>query len=285
MRASVWRCGERVFDVTRPIVMGVLNVTPDSFSDGGRFLDPAAAVARADAIVSEGASIVDVGGESTRPGAVGVSASQEMSRVHPVVTALALSGMCVSIDTRHPEVADAAVEAGASVINDISGFRDPSMIALAVRCEAGLVVMHMQGTPESMQASPRYGDVVAEVGRDLARQARTLEEAGVARERIALDPGIGFGKTLEHNLELIRRLPDLVDLGYPVLVGLSRKRVIGELTGVEQPDRRVAGSLAAAVMSVERGAGIVRAHDVAATVEALAFVAAVMGADGADGAR
>jgi dihydropteroate synthase len=268
--ASVWRCGRFVLPLGRPLVMGVVNVTPDSFSDGGAYLDPVAALERGHALALAGADLVDVGGESTRPGSDEVPAAEELQRVLRVVEALVTGlDIPVSIDTRHPDVARACVEAGASVINDVSGFRDPAMVEVAAGCDAGLVVMHMAGEPKGMQDAPYYDDVVAEVCGYLADRARTLEDAGVAHDRIALDPGIGFGKTTAHNLELLRRLPEVVALGYPVLAGVSRKRFIGEITGVSVPAERVAGSVAGALWAVAAGAAIVRVHDVAETVQAL----------------
>jgi len=255
--------------------MGIVNVTPDSFSDGGANFDPRAAFVSARAMSAAGAALIDVGGESTRPGSGEVSPAEELARVLPVVRDLAARGAVVSVDTRHATVAAECVTAGAAVINDISGFSDPAMVALAASCDAGLVVMHMQGEPRTMQEEPHYGDVVAEVSAYLLGQAASLEAAGVARERIALDPGIGFGKTTAHNLELLRRLDEIVALGYPVLVGASRKRFIGEITGVTEPRDRLAGSVAAALAAVEHGAAIVRVHDVAETVQALAIAHAV----------
>ncbi len=251
--------------------MGVLNVTSDSFSDGGNFDDPAAAVAHGERLIAEGAAILDIGGESTRPGAEPVPVPAELSHVRPLILRFANEKVPVSVDTRHAEVAAACVEAGASIINDVSGFRDRAMIDVAARCDAGLVVMHMLGEPKTMQDAPHYDDVVREVGGFLMAQAATLEAAGVARERIAIDPGIGFGKTVEHNIELLRRLPELVALGYPVVVGASRKRFIGAITAVEEPAERLGGSVAAALFAVEHGAHVVRVHDVAATVQALAL--------------
>lgn len=270
-----WRCGSFSLALTSPLVMGIVNATPDSFSDGGEHEDPAAAVAWGEKLREEGADILDVGGESTRPGSAAVSPAAELSRVRPVVRRLAAEGVPVSIDTRNPEVAAACLEAGASIINDISGFRDERMVQLAVSTDAGLVIMHMLGEPRNMQDNPRYDDVVAEVGGYLVAQAVLLEASGVARDRIAIDPGIGFGKSLEHNLELLRRLPELVALGYPVLVGASRKRFIGELTGVDTPAERIAGSVAAACFSAAKGAAVLRVHDVGATVQALAVTRAL----------
>jgi dihydropteroate synthase len=273
--SGVWSCGGFELSLERPLVMGILNVTPDAFSDGGQHDDPASAVIWGERLIAEGASILDVGGESTRPGAEPVGFSAQLTRVRPVVGRFAGDPVPVSIDTRHAEVAKACVEAGASIINDISGFRDRAMVDVAVGCDAGVVVMHMLGEPGTMQKNPRYDDVVREVGGYLLAQAAVLEAAGVARERIAIDPGFGFGKTLAHNLELLRRLPELAELGYPLLVGLSRKRFLGEITGVEEPAERLGGSVAAALWAVAHGASIVRAHDVAATVQALAVATTI----------
>jgi len=277
---GVLRCGAHALPLTPALVMGIVNVTPDSFSDGGVNFDPRAAFVSAWAMSAAGADLIDVGGESTRPGSAEVSPAEELDRVLPVVRDLAARGAVVSVDTRHANVAAACVRAGASVINDISGFSDPAMVALAASCDAGLVVMHMQGDPGTMQEEPHYGDVVAEVAAYLLGQAASLEAAGVAHERITLDPGIGFGKTTAHNLELLRRLDEIVALGYPVLVGASRKRFIGEITGVTEPRDRLAGSIAAALVAVEHGVAIVRVHDVAETVQALAIARAVRGATG-----
>ena len=278
--SGVWHCAGHELPLARPLVMGIVNVTPDSFSDGGMNPDVRAALGSAEAMLTAGADIIDVGGESTRPGAGAVTPAQELARVLPVVRGLADRGAVVSVDTRHAEVASACVAAGASVINDVSGFSDPAMAALAALCDAGVVVMHMKGDPRTMQDEPRYDDVVAEVAAYLRAQALMLESAGVARERIALDPGIGFGKTTAHNLGLLRRLDEIVALGYPVLVGASRKRFIGEITGVTEPRDRLAGSLAAALGAVEAGAAIVRVHDVAETVAALALARAIRGGTG-----
>jgi dihydropteroate synthase len=257
--------------------MGVLNVTPDSFSDGGRFDDPVAAVAHGERLIAEGADVIDVGGESTRPGSDEVSTAEQIARVRPVVLRLATEGVPVSVDTRHAQVAVASLKAGASIINDVSGFRDRAMVEVAVASDAGVVVMHMLGDPKTMQGEPRYDDVVREVGGYLVAQATMLEAAGVERSRIAIDPGIGFGKTLEHNLELLRRLPELAGLGYPLLVGVSRKRFIGALTGVDDPAERLAGSLAAACWAAKNGACVLRVHDVAQTIQALAVTSAIAG--------
>jgi dihydropteroate synthase len=271
----VWRCGRFELSLESPLVMGILNVTPDSFSDGGKHEDPAAAVAWGERLIAEGASILDIGGESTRPGSIALLPSGELARVRPVVRRFADGDVPVSIDTRNPEVARACIEAGASIINDVSGFRSREMVAVAAGCEAGVVIMHMLGEPGTMQANPTYDDVVREVGGYLLAQAAVLEAAGVAHDRIAIDPGIGFGKTLEHNLALVRALPRLAELGYPVLLGASRKRFLGELTGVDEPSERLGGSVAAAVWGASHGAAVVRVHDVGATVQALAIMAAL----------
>jgi dihydropteroate synthase len=276
-RPRVWRCGGFRLDLARPLVMGILNVTPDSFSDGGAYVDSADAGEAGLRMLADGADIIDIGGESTRPGADPVTAAEEAGRVVPVVRALADGGACVSVDTRHAEVAAEALAAGAAILNDVSGFADRAMVRLAAAGDAGLVVMHMRGEPRTMQDDPAYSDVVAEVSAYLARQAAELEDAGVSRERIAIDPGIGFGKTADHNVALLRRLPELASLGFPILVGVSRKRFIGEITGVKEPRERLAGSIAAALAAAGNGATILRVHDVAATVQALAVARAIDG--------
>jgi len=276
--SGVWRCGRYALRLDLPRVMGILNVTPDSFSDGGLYVSDDRAIEHGLALASAGAAIVDVGGESTRPGSAGVEPAEEVSRVRPVTAALARRlGIPLSVDTRHPAVASEALRAGASIINDVSGFRDPEMVAVAADSDAGVVIMHMLGEPSTMQEDPVYADVVAEVRDHLADRAAVLEAAGIARGRIAVDPGIGFGKTSAHNLELLRRLPEIAALGYPVVVGASRKRFIGEVTGEPVPANRTAGSIAAAVWAMEHGAGIVRVHDVKQTVEALRVWQAMRG--------
>ncbi|MBE0476589.1 MAG: dihydropteroate synthase [Coriobacteriia bacterium] len=263
--------------------MGILNVTPDSFSDGGRFVGPGgvdaeAALREGLAMAAAGAAVLDVGGESTRPGAAEVSPAEEVARIEPVVRGLAEAGGCaVSVDTRHAEVARACLEAGADVLNDVAGFRDGAMVEVAAGSTAGCLVMHMLGEPRTMQDDPRYGDVVADVKAWLLRRVETLVDAGVDRDRIAIDPGIGFGKTTAHNLELLRRLPELVATGHPVVVGASRKRFIGEIAG-GGPEERLEGSLAAAVWAAAMGAAAVRVHDVGPTVRALAVTGAIGGA-------
>ena len=267
--ARQWHCGPHLLACDCPLLMGILNVTPDSFSDGGLHDTLDAALHHAGKMLEAGADLIDVGGESTRPGSEEVPIQEELSRVLPVVRVLAARGVIVSVDTRHAVVAKACVDAGAAVINDVSGFRDPHMREDAVRCEAGLVAMHMAGTPKHMQDDPRYDDVVSEVAGYLLQQAHLLEAEGVARDRICVDPGFGFGKTTAHNRELLGRFDELCDLGYPVMVALSRKRFVGELYGRSVPLERTWGSVACALAAVEQGARIIRAHDVAETHEAL----------------
>lgn len=254
--------------------MGVVNVTPDSFSDGGAFLDPRAAIARVERVVDEGAAIVDIGGESTRPGAAPVPVAEELRRVMPVIERALQLPAIVSIDTSRPEVIRTALAAGVHMVNDVRALTFPGALEAAADSTAAVCVMHMQGGPADMQDNPRYDDVVREVAAFLAARVLACERAGIARERIAIDPGIGFGKTVAHNLELLRNLATLAATGLPVLAGLSRKRMIGELTG-RPVDRRLAGSVALATIAALRGASIVRAHDVAETVDALRVVAAL----------
>jgi dihydropteroate synthase len=256
--------------------MGVVNVTPDSFSDGGRFLDPQAAAARARALVEEGADILDVGAESSRPGARGVSAAEELARLMPVLEGLRDCPVPVSVDTTKPEVMRAAIAAGASMINDIGALRAPGALEAVAASGAGVCLMHMQGEPRTMQQSPSYGDVVAEVSAFLAERAAAAEGSGIARERIVVDPGFGFGKTVAHNFELLRKLDRIAALGLPVMAGWSRKSTLAAITGRDADDR-LAASLAAALLAVERGARIVRVHDVAATRDALQVLAALDG--------
>jgi len=267
--ASFLQCGGHRLDLTRPRVMGVVNVTPDSFSDGGRYLDPAQAIAHARQLVADGADIVDVGGESTRPGADEVSAAAECARVLPVVRALARDGAIVSVDTSKPEVIRAAVDAGASMINDVRALRVAGALDAAAASGAALCLMHMKGDPRTMQQAPQYADVVADVREFLAERIDAARAAGIPAERIAVDPGFGFGKTLEHNVAVMRGLPALAALGYPVVVGYSRKSSLGAITG-RGPHDRLAASLAAALVAIARGARIVRVHDVRETVDALA---------------
>jgi dihydropteroate synthase len=255
--------------------MGVLNVTPDSFSDGGLYLEPDAAVARAREMVGEGADLIDVGGESTRPGAAPVGVDEELRRVVPVLERLGDGqGVRISIDTSKARVANAAIAVGASFVNDVTALRgDPAMAGTVAAGGAELCLVHMLGEPRTMQEDPRYDDVVSDVKGFLEERLAFAVDEGIAEERTWLDPGIGFGKTLEHNLELLRRLDELVAIGRPLVVGVSRKRFIGALTDRAE-DERLAGSLAAAVIAAVRGASMVRVHDVAATRDALAVAAA-----------
>lgn len=266
----IWKCSQYSFDAKMPIIMGILNLTPDSFSDGGSYPTPEDAIARGLQMVEEGALIIDVGGESTRPGATPVTEEEECARVLDVVKALARKGVCVSIDTRHASVARSALEAGASIINDVSGFRDPAMVDLAASCEAGLVVMHMGGDdPRTMQNEPVYEDVVAEVRDYLKAQADNLIAHGVARERICLDPGPGFGKTAKQTVELMRNFHEFNRLGFPTMVAVSRKSYIGEAYQIKDPKERDSASAAEALMACELGASVIRTHNVALTAQAL----------------
>jgi dihydropteroate synthase len=267
-------CGQFRLSLERPLVMGIVNVTPDSFSDGGRYIEPAQAVAHARQLVEEGADILDVGGESSRPGAQSVSTDEELHRVLPVVEGLAGLGVPLSIDTVKPEVMRRAVAAGAAIINDIAALQAPGALEAAAESGAAVCLMHMQGEPRTMQADPHYGDVVAEVHGFLAQRVAAAQAAGIARERIIVDPGFGFGKRLEHNLALLRQLARFGDLGACVLAGLSRKSMLGELTGRKVSQRDTA-SVAAALLAAQNGAKILRVHDVASTRDALAVWQAV----------
>lgn len=273
-----WNCRNRVFDVAdRTLLMGIVNVTPDSFSDGGRAFAPDAAIERARLLISEGADIVDLGAESTRPGAEPVPAAEQIRRLRPVFEGLAGASAAISVDTTRAEVADMALGLGAHIINDISALGEPAMAALAARTGAGVVLMHMQGTPSTMQQDPRYDDVAAEVAAWLAARLAAATAAGIAPEALALDPGIGFGKTARHSLELIARLDRIVALGRPVLVGLSRKSFLGKPLDLPV-DQRLEAGLAATAVAVFAGARIVRTHDVAATVRAVRTADAVRAA-------
>ena len=271
------RCGRHALDLREPRVMGIVNVTPDSFSDGGRFRDAAAAIAYARKLRDDGAAIVDVGGESTRPGAAPVPEPEELARVLPVVEALAGDGALVSVDTMKPGVMRAAIAAGASMVNDVRALRSDGAVEAVAASGAAVCLMHMQGEPRSMQADPRYGDVVAEVGAFLRERAHACEAAGIAGDRIAVDPGFGFGKSVSHNLRLLRELRAIAALGYPVVAGMSRKSTLGALTG-RGPGERLAASVAAAITAVANGAAIVRVHDVRETVDALRVWSAVQAA-------
>ncbi len=256
-------------------VMGILNATPDSFSDGGRHEGHAAAVAAGIAMHEAGAVIIDVGGESTRPGSAPVGVEEQLRRVLPVILGLAESGVPVSIDTASPEVARAALEAGAWLVNDIRGLRDPAMLEVVAAAGAGAIAMHMRGEPRTMQQDPVYGDVVSEVSDWLAEAGARAGEYGI--DAVMLDPGIGFGKNLQHNLELLRRLPELCARGWPVLVGASRKGLIGTLAGVNDPADRDPGSIALHLFAARKGAKMVRVHDVSGHVQALSVQTGVTG--------
>jgi dihydropteroate synthase len=269
-------CAGRVLDLAQPVVMGVLNVTPDSFSDGGCFPTREAALVRAHAMHVAGARIIDVGGESTRPGAAAVTEQQELDRVLPVIESIAAQlDVLISIDTMKPAVMRAAVAAGAGLINDVRALGEPGAIEAVRAGSAAVCLMHMQGEPRTMQANPVYADVVAEVEQFLLARATDCEQAGIARERIALDPGFGFGKTLAHNLSLLAGLPRLAAAGYPLLVGLSRKSMLGKLLKREVGER-LSGSLALATIAVLNGARIIRSHDVAETLDAVRVAQAVI---------
>lgn len=277
------RCGPHTLDLSTPLVMGVLNVTPDSFSGDGRFADANAAVEHALRMVAAGAGLIDVGGESTRPGAQAIDAEEEIRRVVPVIEALATrAGVPISIDTSKPVVMTAATRAGAGMINDVRALREPGALEAAADTQAAICLMHMQGEPRTMQADPRYGDVVAEVRDFLRERAAACQASGIARDRLLIDPGIGFGKRLEHNLALLAGLPALTGLGWPVLVGVSRKSMFSTLLG-RAVDERLAGGIAAATAAILAGASIVRTHDVAATVDAVKVAVALRAAGFARG--
>jgi dihydropteroate synthase len=276
----LWSLPRSSLDLShRGLVMGIVNVTPDSFSDGGQYFDAARAVAHGLQMLAEGAAILDIGGESTRPGAVPVDEAEELRRVLPVIAGLraAAPEALLSVDTFKPAVAKAAVAAGADVINDISGFRDPAMIEVAARCNAGLVMMHMQGEPRTMQVRPGYTDVVAEVQSFFTERLAALAAAGVASDRVVLDPGIGFGKALEHNLTLLRSLREVAVQSRPVLVGVSRKSMIGQVLGSSAMEDRLWPTVALTAYAREHGAQIVRVHEVRANAEAMRMVEAIHG--------
>jgi dihydropteroate synthase len=268
-------CRDTVLDLAEPVVMGILNVTPDSFSDGGRHADIDTAVEWGLAMAAEGAAIIDVGGESTRPGAAPVDLENELARVLPVIERLARRvGVPISVDTSRPEVMRAAVAAGACLINDVRALRAPGALAVAAETRAGVCLMHMRGEPRTMQADPQYESIVEDVRDHLGGRIAACEAAGIPRERICVDPGIGFGKRPEHNLALLAALNRLAEPAIPVLVGVSRKSLLGIITG-RPPGERLAGSVALAALSVMRGAAIIRAHDVAATVDAVKVASAL----------
>ncbi len=273
---NILRAGRYQLDLSRPLIMGVVNVTPDSFSDGGRLATSHAAVAHALNLREQGADIVDIGGESTRPGAAMVEAEKEWRRISPVLEALVAADVPVSVDTRKPEVMRAAIEAGAAMINDVQALRAPGALETVAGGNVAVCLMHMQGQPQTMQEQPVYDDVVAEVRSILAIRVEACEKAGIKRDRIVVDPGFGFGKTLDHNLSLLRHLDSVVQLGLPVLVGISRKNMLGALTGRPVGQREYAG-VAANLLALARGASIVRVHDVAAMRDALSIWNAVEG--------
>lgn len=278
----LFRCGSFQFDLSGPLnkgplVMGIINATPDSFSDGGLHQRLDAALAHAHSLIAEGADILDIGGESTRPGAQPVSTQEEMDRVLPIIEGLRGVPVPVSIDSRKAEVMQAAIAAGAQMVNDVDALQDAAAMDAVVASDVAVCLMHKQGQPQNMQQQPHYQDVVAEVSAFLLARIAAAQAAGIRRDRIVIDPGFGFGKTLAHNLALLRELGKLAELGVPVLAGLSRKSMLGALTG-QQVAERLPASVAAALLAVQRGAGIVRVHDVRATVDALKIWNAVNGA-------
>ncbi len=268
-------CGRFQLDLSAPRVMGIVNVTPDSFSDGGKFNRSDKAIAHAMQLVEEGADILDIGGESTRPGATPVPLEEELKRVLPVIKALAQAGVPLSIDTYKPEVMRAAIDSGVDMVNDVRALQAPNAMEIVAKSHVGVCLMHMQGLPQNMQVDPQYADVVLEVMEFLAARLQTAEAAGISRNRLLLDPGFGFGKRTAHNLTLLNHLSSLQSLGIPLLVGLSRKSVLGQVAGLDV-DERLHASIAASVLSAIKGANIVRVHDVKPTVDALKVVAAVM---------
>lgn len=277
----IFRCGNFQFELSRPLnigplVMGIVNVTPDSFSDGGQHLQRDTALAHAQQLIAEGADIIDIGGESTRPGARPVSIQEELDRVLPVIEGLRGAPVPISIDTCKPEVMQAAIAAGAQMVNDINALQDAAAMNSVVSSKVAACLMHKQGDPQTMQQQPHYQNVVAEVGAFLRERIAAAEAAGIQRDRIVVDPGFGFGKTLAHNLALLRELKQLTELGVPVLAGLSRKSMLGALTG-QGVGHRMSASVAAALIAVQRGADIVRVHDVRETVDALKILNAVNG--------
>ena len=268
-------CRDRLLDLSQPCVMGVLNVTPDSFADGGRYAGAAAAVERGVEMAGEGAAIIDVGGESTRPGAADVDVDEELARVVPVIEQLVVRvAVPISVDTSKPEVMRAAIAAGASLVNDVKALQAPGALEAVAGTGAAVCLMHMQGEPRTMQVAPSYADVVADVKRFLATRVEACLAAGIGRERICVDPGIGFGKSAEHNLALLAAIDRLAEPGLPVLIGVSRKSLVGIITG-RPPEGRLAGSVAFAALAVMGGAAIIRAHDVAETLDAVKVASAL----------
>jgi len=281
--AAQWQCRDRILDLAAPVVMGVLNVTPDSFSDGGRHVAPGSALAHARRMIGEGAAIIDVGGESTRPGSRPASVDEELGRVIPVIEALRReSGIFISVDTSKPEVMSAAVAAGADIVNDVRALGEAGAIEAAAASGAGVCLMHMLGEPRTMQDAPHYENVVEEVGSFLAARMRACRDAGIDAARMVIDPGFGFGKRTVDNLALLKQLAGFEALGVPIAVGLSRKSMLAKLTG-RGVDERLAGSVALATIAVLHGARIVRAHDVSATVDAVRVAAAVIKGEAIDG--
>lgn len=271
----IFNCGRFQLDLSKPRVMGIVNVTPDSFSDGGKFNTTEKAIAHAIQLVEEGADILDIGGESTRPGATPVPLDEELKRVIPVIEGLRDVGVPLSIDTYKPQVMQAAITAGADIVNDVCALREPQALEIVATSQAGVCLMHMQGRPQTMQADPQYDDVVSEVRDFLKDRLDAAVQAGIDRSRIVLDPGFGFGKRTAHNLTLLNHLNDIQILGLPLLIGLSRKSVLGQVVG-SSVDERIHASIAASVVSVMKGANIVRVHDVKPTIDALKIVQAVM---------
>ena len=269
-------CGKFKLDLSRPLIMGIVNATPDSFSDGGQHFQRDAALEHAQQLIAEGADMLDVGGESTRPGAMPVGIQEELDRVLPVIEGLRGAPVPVSIDTFKPEVMRAAISAGADMVNDINALQDAVAMKVVAESQAGVCLMHKKGNPQTMQQQPEYQDVVAEVSTFLRERSAAAEAAGIQRDRIVIDPGFGFGKTLAHNLALLRELSRLTEPGVPVLAGLSRKSMLGALTG-QDVAHRLPASVAAALIAVQHGANIVRVHDVSATVDALRIWNAVNG--------
>ena len=271
----IFNCGKFQLDLSKPRVMGIVNVTPDSFSDGEKFNTTEKAIEHALQLVEEGADILDIGGESTRPGATPVPPDEELNRVIPVIEGLRHVGVPLSIDTYKPQVMQAAIVAGADIVNDVCALREPQALEIVAASQAGVCLMHMQGRPQTMQADPQYDDVVKEVKDFLAERLAAAEQAGIDRSRIVLDPGFGFGKRTAHNLTLLNHLNDIQALGLPLLIGLSRKSILGQVVGLSV-DERLHASIAASVISVMKGASIVRVHDVKPTVDALKIVEAVL---------
>lgn len=270
------RCADKTLVLNRCQVMGILNVTPDSFSDGGRYAGRDAALRQAERLIAEGADLLDIGGESTRPGSEPVGEAEELARVIPVIEALRGIPIPISIDTFKPAVMRAAVQAGAGLINDVYALRQPGALEVAAQMNVPVCLMHMQGEPKTMQSAPHYQDVVGEVRDFLAERVLACEQAGIARGNIVLDPGFGFGKSVDHNLRLLKRLDSLLPLGLPILAGLSRKAMIASVLGGRAVEERLAGSLALALLAAQGGASIIRVHDVRATVDALRIREAVL---------